>query len=229
MENLRQVRDMGFVETHRRGNTGVGKTSEDLLGVEENNFPGPNGHETELKSGRKQSSSMLTMFTKSPLPRGINSKLVEGYGYLVKDTKSLHTTLSTAKFNTLKGKPGLKVGISGDRVEILHSEPYRSMEVPYWDKGILESAFNKKYQKLLLYVKADVEWRGNKEYFHYNEAYLLSGFSFKRFVDLLRTGDILTDIRIGQYPNGRSHDHGTGFRIHPNKLDMCFANRRAVL
>ena len=230
IENLKQVRAMGFVETHRRGNTGVGKTSEDLLGVEENNFPGPNGHMTELKSGRKQSTSNLTMFTKAPLPRGINSKLRDGYGYWAKgNKKSLNITLSAVKFNTIKGKPGFKVNISRERVEIIHSEPYRSIDVPYWDKDILKSAFDKKYQKLLLYVKADVKWRGNKEHFHYNEAYLLSGFSFSRFVNLLQAGDILVDIRIGHCPNGRSHDRGTGFRIHPNKLDMCFASRNAVL
>ena len=45
----------------------------------------------------------------------------------------------------------------------------------------------------------------------------------------MSTEDILTDIRIGQHSNGRPHDHGTGFRIKPDKLDMCFENRARVL
>ena len=93
----------------------------------------------------------------------------------------------------------------------------------------LRKSFLRKYPDKLLYVKADSRGRGENEYFHYNEAYLLSGFSFERFTDLLSTEDILTDIRIGQHSNGRPHDHGTGFRIKPDKLDMCFENRARVL
>ena len=49
----------------------------------------------------------------------------------------------------------------------------------------LRKSFLRKYPDKLLYVKADSRGRGENEYFHYNEAYLLSGFSFERFTDLL--------------------------------------------
>jgi len=39
--------------------------------------------------------------------------------------------------------------------------------------------------------------------------------------------EFLVDIRIGQYPDGRPHDHGTGFRVLPDKLDLCFSNRNS--
>ena len=229
IEGLKKLKESGYVRTHRRGNTGIGKTLEDLLGVEENNIPGPDGHMTELKAGRRQSSSMLTLFTKSPLPKAINSRLLEDYGYPYKDNKALHTTLPASRFNTLKGKPGFKINITADRVEIVHHKPYVSMPTPYWDKETLRDSFLRKYPDKLLYIKADSRGRGENEYFHYNEAYLLSGFSFRRFTDMLSTEDILTDIRIGQHSNGRPHDHGTGFRIKPDKLDMCFEDRTRVL
>ena len=229
IDSLKVLKGRGFVKTHRSGNTGVGKTLEDLLGVEENNIPGPNGHMTELKGGRKHSSSMLTLFTKSPLPDKINTKLLVNYGYPHKGRKALHTTLPATKFNTLKGIPGFKINIMTNRVEIVHHEPYKSMPTPYWDKETLRERFLRKYPDKLLYVKADTKGRGKDEHFHYNEAYLSSGFSFKRFTDLLVAEDIRTDIRIGQYPDGRSHDHGTGFRINPGKLDMCFEKREKVL
>jgi len=60
------IKEMGYVKTHRTGNTGIGKTLEDLLGITENNVPGPNAAMVELKSVRKNVSSMLTLFTKSP-------------------------------------------------------------------------------------------------------------------------------------------------------------------
>ena len=81
VEGLKELKKRGFVKTHRKDDTGIGKTLEDELGIEENNFPGPDGITTELKSGRRNSSSMLTLFTKSPEPRGINTKLLKSFGY----------------------------------------------------------------------------------------------------------------------------------------------------
>jgi hypothetical protein len=51
------------------------------LGISENNIAGPDFEIYELKSGRKNSSSMLTLFTKAPLPKSANKKLLEVFGY----------------------------------------------------------------------------------------------------------------------------------------------------
>ncbi len=53
--------------------------------------------------------------------------------------------------------------------------------------------------------------------------------NFENFVKLLKEGDILVDIRIGQYPDGRPHDHGTGFRVLPDKLEFCFSYRERII
>ena len=58
---------------------GIGKTLEDLLGIKENNFPGPDGITTELKSARKNSKSMLTLFTKSPDPTWNKFKVIKKF------------------------------------------------------------------------------------------------------------------------------------------------------
>lgn len=46
---------------------------------------------------------------------------------------------------------------------------------------------------------------------------MVEGFSATKIIDLLRTGSIYVDLRIGQYhggtKDGKTHDHGTGFRI----------------
>jgi len=72
-----KIKEMGFVQSHRRGSTGIGKTLEDLLGITENNIAGPDFSVFELKAGRKNSTSMLTLFTKAPMPNGVNKKLLE--------------------------------------------------------------------------------------------------------------------------------------------------------
>lgn len=97
----------------------------------------------------------------------------------------------------------------------------------YWDDETLKRSFETKLPKLL-YVKAECRGRGAEEESWFNEAWLLSGFDFKSFLDLLKERTILVDVRIGLYADGRPHDHGTGFRVSPDKLDLCFASRQRV-
>lgn len=235
VQRLKEIENMGFIRTHRQGNTGIGKTLEDILGIEENNVPSPNAAKVELKSARKNAKSMLTLFTKSPLPRKANSALLERYGYPSKrgnDRKELHTTVNAIAYNTLKGKVGFKIDIKKDRIELVtptQSKDSLSKEVlGYWTNDVLQASFERKLPKLL-YVKADSRGNGANETFWYNEAWLLSGFSFENFLNLLKKGKILIDIRIGQYPDGRPHDHGTGFRVLPDRLDLCFSHREKII
>jgi len=228
INKLKEIKKRGYIKTHRRGQTGIGKTLEDLLGIKENNIPGPNAANIELKSQRKNAKSMVTLFTKSPLPPGVNSVLLKKFGYKTKrrgKKKELHTTVNAMEFNTLKGKPGFKVDIKRNRVNLITN---KKKCVCYWDRGTLKKGFEKKMPKLL-YVEADSRGRGNNEEFWYNEATLLSGFSFDNFVKLIRNGDIKIDIRIGKFANGKTHDHGTGFRVLPNKFDLCFEHRKRIM
>ena len=226
IEGLKELKEKGFVKTHRSGNTGIGKTLEDLLGIEENNFAGPDGLTTELKAGRRNTASMLTLFTKSPQPPRINSELLKSFGYPGKSGKlHLHTTVNALEFNTLKGKTGFKIEITNDKVNLLTSK--KDLK-PYWTKEILQQSFEKKYKELL-YVKAETQISDGCEQFHFDEAWLMKGFDFDNFVKLLKKGEIKVDIRIGQYLDGSPHDHGTGFRIFPDKLDLCFSNIKHVV
>jgi hypothetical protein len=247
VERLKRVKEKGYVRTHRSGNTGIGKTLEDLLGIEENNIPGPDGAMIELKSSRKSATSMMSLFTKSPLPKSANTELVQEYGYVTpksRKKKVLHTTVSAIDYNTLRGKVGFKIDIKESRIELvvrsLHGESLNDFGglskgetegrkvMGYWDKETLKSAFETKLPRLL-FVRADSRGDGAQEDFWYNEAWLLSGFSFEGFLTLLRDGKILTDIRIGQYADGRGHDHGTCFRVRQANLDICFAERDRIV
>lgn len=228
IKRLKEIKEMGYIKTHRSGNTGIGKTLEDLLGIAENNIPGPNSHKIELKSARKNTSSMLTLFTKSPLPPKANADILEKFGYESKrgnNKKELHTTVSAVEFNLLKGKPCFKINIIENKIELI---TIKNEVTGYWDKDTLKKTFERKIPRLL-YVKADSRGSGADEEFCFNEAWLLSGFNFDSFVYLLKEGTILVDIRIGQYPDGRVHDHGTAFRVLPSKLDLCFEYRKKVL
>ena len=228
IEKLKEIKEMGYIKTHRAGTTGIGKTLEDLLGIKENNIPGPNAAMIELKSARKNVTSMLTLFTKSPLPRGANSVLLQRYGYEPSrgnKIKILHTTLNSLTYNQIKGQLGFKIDIEEDGICLVN--PQKEI-LGYWDKDTLKKSLERKLPELL-YVKAETKDRGPNEKFWFNEAWLLSGFDFNSFINLLKKRTILVDIRMGQYPDGRSHDHGTGFRVFPNQLDLCFQHREKIM
>lgn len=231
VKKLKQIKKMGFVKTHkhRAGDTGgIGRTLENLLGIKENNIPGPNAKMIELKSARKSTKSMITLFTKSPLPEKANSVLLQKFGYESKrgnKKKELHTTVNAISYNQLKGKKGFKIGIRDNKIVILDD---KQNILGYWDKETLKNSFERKLPKLM-YVKAESRGKSSDEEFWFSEAWLLSGFSFDNFLRLLREGTIRVDIRIGQYPNGRPHDHGTGFRVLQDKLDLCFEHREKIM
>ncbi|MBE9592335.1 MAG: hypothetical protein IMF19_02535 [Proteobacteria bacterium] len=57
----------------------------------------------------------------------------------------------------------------------------------------------------------------------------LKGFSFERFSKLVGEGKLKVDIRMGHYANGHIHDPGTGFRILPKYLPVCFEEIEQIL
>lgn len=231
IELYSQICATGWIRTHRAGPTGIGKTLEDLLGIPENNIEGPDFGEYELKSCRRNSKSMLTMFTLAPAPARSNSYLREKFGYSSNaydnNEKVLHATLSADVFTPIADTgEQLKIHCGADRISI---ETTCGIENVYWERDRLKTAFERKYRGKFVYAKADARNTGAEEEFNFCEAYEVSGFDYDAMMNLLEAGKVYVDLRIGQYPDGRTHDHGTGFRIREIDQPMLFrCNRRIV-
>ena len=222
-----------WIPSNRVHDTGIGKTLEDLLGIKENNFPGPNGEKVELKSIRKNSSSMISLFTKTPSPSESIKQLLKDYGYPSKNDpykNVLHIDLYGNRVTEIRGTPALKLTVSPDRIDI---ESIDGRRYGGWSYEVLRRSFEAKMYRVLL-VKADSRGsRGNEE-FNYNEAWVLMGFSFERFIRLIEQGIVKVELRLGLYPEGhrqagQPHDHGTGFRVLEKNLEDCFAYRDRIL
>lgn len=222
-----------WIPSDRVHDTGIGKTLEDYLGIKENNFPGPNGEKVELKSMRKNSSSMISLFTKTPAPSSGIKKLLINYGYPSQKDPSknnLHVDLYGNRYTEIRGTPSLKLSVSPSRIDIasLDGNVYAG-----WEYETLKNSFESKMYRVLL-VKADTRTVNGREEFNYNEAWVLMGFSFERFIKLIENGIVKVELRIGVYPEGhpnagRPHDHGTGFRVLERNIQDCFAYRDKIL
>ena len=223
---LQEIQSRGYIETHRAGNTGIGKTLEDELGIKENNIPGPDAAGIELKSTRRSSSNLTTLFTKEP-PRETrilwNQDLVRELGYEdSKGRQALKVTIGTGEPNSR----GFILDYDTDSVEVVH-EDYGTCAV--YPLTLLRDVFERKLPSLILVI-ADVEERNDREYFWYNEAYYLDGFDSDEFLQLMRDGEITLDLRMHIKDNENIRNRGTAWRImDDSKLDRAFELRKPLL
>lgn len=224
---LQKIDKMGFIKTHRANDTGIGKTLEDLLQIDENNLRMPDIGKIELKAKRVESDSMLTIATKSPLPKGVNRVLFENYKYKDKEGHyNLHSTVYGSRYNP----QGFKFLVKDDRLVLKNKN---SIEA-YWPISIFDSVLKTKSNKIVLvFAKTKGERKTINEHFHYNEAYLLSGLNANKFGVAVQNDKLKIDIRIGVYRSGpkkgRYHDHGTGFRIGKRDFLELFNNYKQII
>lgn len=231
-----RIKDLGYIKSNRTGNTGIGKTFEDFLGVKENNLKDPDFEGFEVKSKRKLSNSLTTLITQSPTsPRKINTVLREKFGYEVEgiNHNELRTNPAYGRYNTCRSGFGFKLQVNEDceRLE-LHIKNLSSEEVEmnniYWSFDNLEDAINTKL-KNLFFVKASKQDLDDGEYFHYTEATVyFGGGDFDKFLEFIKEEKIKIDIRLGSYENGEPHDHGTAFRISVKNLSDLYRKKLEI-
>ncbi len=226
-KKLQVIKNKGFIKTHRANDTGIGKTLEDLLKIKENNLRLPDAGNIELKAKRIDSGSMLTIATKSPLPRGINKILFEKYKYLDKENHyNLHSTVLGSRPN----RQSFQSVISGDKLMLKNKYKVKA----YWPMSVFDDVLKSKSNKILLvFAETRGERKTANEKFNYSEAYLLSGLNVNKFKTAISKDKLKIDIRIGVYRSGhnkgRYHDHGTAFRIDKRDFLKLFDKYKKII
>ncbi|MBO8439746.1 MAG: MvaI/BcnI restriction endonuclease family protein [bacterium] len=177
IERFNQIKALGFVRSNRKNNTGIGKTFEDYIGVVENNIDEPDLFGYEIKSHREETSSYITLFTKSPnFPPKANSYLKDKYGIPYENNpclKKLHTSMFASKFNTFTGLYSFR---------LLNDSIHNAIRIGVFDyntKELIDDTVGytydciedilKKKLKNLFYVSAEREIKDGDEYFFFNE------------------------------------------------------------
>lgn len=227
VRELHNISEEGYITTIRKGDTGVGHTLEQRLGLTENNLSLPDLGEVELKSFRKNTSSMLTMFTKEPISdmgRSRDRYLLNTFGYTTTESdriSNLYTTVSANAFNS----QGFILRIENDRINLYHENAELNI---YWTYELLKTVFERKMPKLVVVLADSIGFDYN-ESFHYNEAYYLEGFSFEGFISNIKAGNIKVDLRMHMKYQSIPRNHGTAFRIIKPALYDCFSIKKRIL
>lgn len=222
-DKLSEIRELGYVVTKRKGNTGIGYTLETLLGVKENNLKMPDFDTIELKSQRNFASNRVTMFT---FNRGVwkikQRELIEKYGYIDTNGRpSLYCTVDTRVNNQ-----GLIVKVEEENVRLYHLDGHLIAE---WKGKRLIETFKEKMPALVV-VTADTRINSDeKEEFWFNESFYLTQPNEDNLLELIRQDRIIVDIRMHLKENKSVRNHGTGFRIDEKYLNLCFSKREQLI
>ena len=224
---LQEIKNKGFVESLRQGSTGVGYTFEILFGVEENNIPIPDiGGRVEIKTIRKDSQSLITLFT---FNKGVwhmrQKELIQKYGYI--NNKGRLALKNTVFYN----KPipqGLRLKVDENKNRIYLIDVTTKKAVATWDIFAIVGIFMTKLSRLLI-ILADRKVIKGKEYFHYNEAYLLTNPSSRSFIKAFKKSLIGIDLRMHLKESGAVRNRGTAFRIKEKNLIELYEDRKRLI
>ena len=211
-----KIKKQGWIQTKRKGPTGIGQTLEQLLGLTENNIALPDLGRVELKAHRIGSSSMITLFTfnrKAWKMKPLDA--VRKYGTPDENNRlGLYFTMSRTP-NSM----GLFLHIESNAISVRHISGETIAE---WQLEALAERFMQKIPGLVL-VSAFSEMRGDVEWFKFERAQLLTETTPEIIRNQISTGNILVDLRL--HDKGTSaRNHGTGFRAYEDKLLLLFKN-----
>ncbi len=203
------IKGMGYIHSVYLHAGGIGNTLESLLGVEENNLALPDLGNFELKARRKETGSMMTLFTKSP-NKYSNAQLLSKYGYTSGGQIKLHQTIYFGAYNA----QGYILKKDGSELQCWNSDNcLGTYSLDFLNDKFLEKVGD---GVILALAKTRTDDSGHEE-FYYQDAYLLGKANFNALIENLRY-----DIRIGRYPNGSVHDHGSAFRVRFDDLSKIF-------
>ena len=227
IKKLEELKKRGFIQTIRKGPTGIGHLAENELGIAETNIAIPDiGGRIEIKTTRKAVNSLITLFTFNRAVWKINQKeIIKNYGYIDEQGRqALYNMVNTKEPNN----QGFYLQIDSTRNLILLRNKNEEENIAEWSTYVIAGKFMSKLDRLLL-ILADNKIENNIEYFHFNEAYLLENPTPEQFLQAFTKNELFIDIRMHLKINGGVRNHGTAFRIsEKNLLDLYSKSRQLI-
>lgn len=224
-KELKIIDNKGYVPTIRAGNTGIGHTIQDQLGISENNDKFPDFlykfKPIELKSKRRLSTSRISFFTDTPIWEPLNAlNILNNFGYMSNNRLSLYCSMSVGRI--CKQGFVMDLNLTENKLFIIKNNYGK---ICYFNYSDLLKIMKKKINYLLLVI-ADNQIINSVEHFNYNEAWLYSNFKKKAFTDLLLNRKIIFDFRMHAQPSGLSaRDHNLALRTHQKYLEILYEKK----
>ncbi len=231
LSKLRGIGSLGFVPSQRAGDTGIGFTLENLLGIAANSSRSPDYNGIELKAGRMglrtrtASGRHVTLFAKTPAwdqsPFSARAAL-ETFGYRDPATNRLQLFCSVDA--THANSLGFQLEPRTDTDQLVNRNVKRLREgedVFLWIMDSLRQAFRQKHRETF-WIGARTRKIDGLEHFHFIEARHTRNPPLSTFERLLSSGEICVDLTMSEKGERGVRDHGYLFRIYGSSFDQLF-------
>ena len=233
-EKFLEIKRMGWIESKRKGSTGVGYTFEELLNKPEENFPIPDFNGIEIKTCRKYTRRDIHLFTCTPDGDYLFpiKRIVKILGYpdkVLKDSKIFNLSFSGDKYTDIgifkKGK--IIVNRKEKKLDffVIKNDGRIVNIYTSWSFEMLEEKLNLKL-KYLARIIADSKRINDIEYFNYRKIKFYKLKDFDTFISLIENGYIQVCFNIGIFRDGnrkgKIHDRGVGFSINEKDINLLY-------
>ncbi len=217
------VKELGWIDTLRNGDTGIGYTFESLLGIEENNeqtadFKGIEIKCKGMKEGDATSSTKINLFQAGPtwLTKLSAKERIRILG------KSGENGLYSC-YSQITSNPN-NLGLFLDIIGLQNKIDLRKAgtALGYWPFERLEKRLTEKHSRTA-FVKAKIRKTKSKIQFFYEELVYCDRPNITRFLDLVSRNSIVFEFIMHEEPNGNIRNHGYPWRlIRSEFLDQLF-------
>jgi hypothetical protein len=226
LKKLLVISKMGFINTLRTGDTGVGMTLETMLGIQANSSKAPDYQGIEIKASRiTAGKSKVTLFSQVPdweissCKSGLD--ILNKVGYLSSKTNRVRLSVTNSNIPNAQ-KLLLKIDEDTDLLESVQQTSSGFEKIASWQLTHLKARLDSKHKRTF-WVKAQRKKNSaGVEMFHYNQVIETRSPLSGNFPTLIEIGAIVMDYTLSIKETGLARDHGYLFRIQPQHLDLLF-------
>lgn len=217
-----------WIQTLRKGPTGIGFTLETMLGIPANVKQDADYLGVELKSFRHKGDvagkKLVTLFGKTPQWLGVEkgAGLLEHYGYWDESRKrtalycTINKTVNSLGWHLLPEPDIDRMGVA-----------YHGDIILAYSNRVLENRLLEKHPATM-FVKASTRGTGANEEFKYDELVVCMYPTLEKLLSLIELNKLGLDFTLHLRSNGTARDHGYLWRIHESAIPDLYAYRRRI-
>lgn len=229
LEKFRELHRLGFVPTVVEGDTGVGMTAENFLGIPPNADKTPDYKGIELKCSRKKVRQPNRVNLYSQVPDWKNSRgmtadrLLQTYGYWADDNGKQRWNLYCTVEAHRPNPQSLYFEVDADR-DLLINYSMQNGEPVYvvqWSLQTLRERLLEKHRETF-WVKATSIIEDGVEKFRYDSIVHTKKPTASLLGYLIDAKIITMDYTMHFKENGKVRDHGYLFKIKPENVGLLF-------
>lgn len=229
-KEFERIKRLGWIESKRKGTTGIGYTFETLLNKPEENFEIPDFGKIEIKTKHRYSKGYITLFNATPDGDGLFAihRLQKKFGYPDKDLTEQRVfkgSVTCNNFTNIGLYYKFKLIVDKDlkliRLIVVNKSEQLIDDKTSWSFELIQAKLERKLQYLAL-IHSDSKIINGKEFFKYTNIEFYKFNNFDKFIEAINNGLIRITFKVGVFKSGPKkgniHDHGTGFDINEKNL-----------